>query len=134
MAVVMRPPGRNRIDLDAYKRSTQLPFPRIVEELEGLLGARLVAYIAGVTETRAVHEWIAGDREPRSHVPPKLRMALRLALIVSQADDAEVARAWFQGLEPRLDDRSPARLLRDGELDEVGAQILGAARSFVAEG
>ncbi|HVA24682.1 MAG TPA: hypothetical protein VMW62_09830 [Chloroflexota bacterium] len=120
--------------MDAYKRSTQLPFPRIVEELEGLLGARLVAYIAGVTETRAVHEWIAGDREPRSHVPPKLRMALRLALIVSQADDAEVARAWFQGLEPRLDDRSPARLLRDGELDEVGAQILGAARSFVAEG
>jgi len=61
-------------------------------------------------------------------------MALRIALIIAQSDDAGVARAWFQGLNPELDDRSPARMLRDGELDEVGSEVLSAARSFVAEG
>jgi len=31
-----------------------------------------------------------------------------------------VVQAWFQGLNPQLEDRSPARLLREGDLDEVG--------------
>src|SRR5712692_6478700 len=124
MAVAMRPPARSRADLEAYKHATQLPFPEIVRELEQLLGARLVAYIAGVTEARAVREWVASERAPRPHIPAKLRMALRIALIIAQSDDAGVARAWFQGLNPELDDRSPARMHRDGELDEVGSEVL----------
>lgn len=50
------------------------------------------------------------------------------------ADRPEVARAWFQGLNPQLDDRSPARLLREGDLDETGPAVLGAARAFLAGG
>ena len=42
-------------------------------------------------------------------------------------------RTWFQGLNPELDDRSPARLLREEGLDEVGPQILAAARGFVTD-
>jgi hypothetical protein len=45
-----------------------------------------------------------------------------------------VAQAWFQGLNPALADRSPARLLREGNLDEVGPQVLAAARQFSAVG
>lgn len=50
------------------------------------------------------------------------------------ADGPKVARAWFQGLNPQLDDRSPARLLREGDLDETGPAVLGAARAFLAGG
>jgi len=51
-----------------------------------------------------------------------------VAWLIAQHVNASVARAWFQGLNPQLDDRSAARLLREGELDEVGPQLLSAAR------
>jgi len=38
------------------------------------------------------------------------------------------------GLNPQLDDRSPARLLREGEIHEVGPEIVAAARAFVVGG
>ena len=74
------------------------------------------------------------DRSPS--VPPGagVRRALQVAWLIAQHDNASVARAWFQGLNPQLDDRSAARLLREGELDEVGPQILSAARAFVSGG
>ncbi len=34
----------------------------------------------------------------------------------------------------RLGDRSPARLLGEGDLDEVGPEVVGAARAFLAVG
>jgi hypothetical protein len=39
-----------------------------------------------------------------------------------------IAQPWYQGLHPRLEERSPARLLRDEDLDEVGPQVVIAAR------
>ena len=56
---------------------------------------------------------------------------LQVALLLSEQDSPRVVQAWFQGLNPHLEDRSPARLLRDGELDEVGPLVLAAARAFL---
>jgi hypothetical protein len=50
--------------------------------------------------------------------------------MIADIDSPGVAQAWFQGLNPQLHDRSPARLLREGELDEVGPQVVAAARAF----
>jgi hypothetical protein len=38
------------------------------------------------------------------------------ALLLNESDGREVTQAWFQGVNPQLDDRSPARLLREGTL------------------
>jgi len=57
-----------------------------------------------------------------------------VALLIARQDDARVAQAWFQGLDLQLDDRSPARLLREGDLDEVGPLVLSAAHAFVSGG
>jgi hypothetical protein len=64
----------------------------------------------------------------------RLRVALQAAAPIATADSSAVAQAWFQGLNPQLDDRSPARLLREGDLDEVGPEVIGAARAFLAGG
>ena len=120
------------LDLHSYERVTKMEVSAVVEELGELLGAKLVAYIAGVTETRAVRQWSRGEREPRPDVPERLRTALRVALMISAADGPRVTQAWFQGLNPQLDDRSPARLLREGILADVGPDVLGAAKAFVA--
>jgi hypothetical protein len=123
-----------RPDLEAYEHAARVDFPVVVEELSEFLGPKLVAYIAGGCEAGAMRQWSTGEREARAPIPARLRLALRVAWLIAQHDSASVARAWFQGLNPQLDDRSVARLLREGELDEVGPQILTAARAFVSAG
>ncbi len=67
-------------------------------------------------------------------VEDRLRFALQVALLLSEHDAPRVVQAWFQGLNPHLEARSPARLLRDGDLDEVGPLVLAAARAFLVGG
>lgn len=125
-----------RPDLGAHQKAMRLPTPEVVRELSGVLGERLVAYIAGVSETRAVREWAAGERDIRDpRVGPRLRLGLQLAAMLQDfGDEREVVQAWMQGVNPQLDDQVPARLLREGELDEVGPELLEAARAFLIGG
>jgi len=123
-----------RPDLEAHAHSVRAGFAIVADELCGLLGARLVAYIGNVSETRAVHEWAEGNRHPSEAVERRLRLALQVATMIAAADGPAVAQAWFQGLNPQLDDRSPARLLREGDVDEVGAPVVSAARAFLVGG
>jgi hypothetical protein len=118
----------------AHLHATRAPFDRVAARLRELLGAKLTAYLGSVGETRAVNQWAAGEREPSEAVQLRLRLALQVGLIIADADGAGVARAWFQGMNPQLDDRSPARLLREGDLDEVGPEVLRAARAFLVGG
>ena len=113
-----------RPDFAAHTRAMRASFPELVSELRSVLGARLVAYLGSVKETRAVRQWAEGEREPSEEVRSRLRVALQVALPLAEAESAEIAQAWFQGLNPQLDDRSPARMLREGELDEVGPAVI----------
>ena len=124
----------SRLDLQAFTEATRSLFPHIVEDVSGLLGPRLVAYIAGVTETRAVQEWIDGSRPEDPETEQRLRLATHLAKLIAGHGNRAVAQAWFQGLNPQLDDRSPARLLREGDVADVSPKLLAAARAFVAGG
>jgi hypothetical protein len=119
-----------RPDLSAHELVVRSKFRQVVKGLRDLLGARLVAYIASVKETRAVHQWADGAREPSEVTQRRLRLALQVARTIADEDGSEITQAWFQGLNPQLDDRSPARLLREGDIEEVGPQLLAAARAF----
>jgi hypothetical protein len=122
-------------DLDAYNNAMAMTTAELVTALRDLLGAKLVAYLGRVKETRAVRQWADGTRSIGNPVDvDRLRVAYRAAAVITARDSKEVAQAWFQGLNPLLDDRSPARLLRDGDLEEVGPQVLTAARQFAAVG
>jgi hypothetical protein len=128
------PATRLKPDFDAHQRAIRSPFPAVANELRNLLGARLVAYIGGVQNTRAVREWAEGDARPSQDEQQRLRLALQVALLITAADDNEIAQAWFQGMNPQLDDRSPARMLRDGALNEAGPAVIAAARAFLVGG
>lgn len=124
-----------RPDLEAYAIATRAETAEVVTNLCRLLGARLVAYIGGVTETRAVRQWADGDRGIRDReVEQRLRIAYQAALVITARDSNEVAQSWFQGLNPQLADRSSARLLREEKPDTVGPQVLAAARAFAGVG
>lgn len=123
-----------RPDLEAHAHAVRVDFATVADELRGLLGAQLVAYVGSVKETRAVHEWAEEGRRPSELTQRRLRLALQVATMIAAADGPEVAQAWFQGLNPQLDDRSPARLLREGDVDEVGPLVVAAARAFLVGG
>lgn len=120
--------------LRAYERSVRADVPDLVTELREILGAQLVAYLGSVRETRAVRQWADGEREPSAATTQRLRVAYQVAGLLVERDNPRVVQAWFQGMNPQLDDASPARLLRGGDLESTGPQVLAAARAFAAVG
>jgi hypothetical protein len=126
----------SRPDLAAYYETARLKPWEIVTDLAGILGKKMTALLAGVKDTRTVDAWmIAGhDETGRKFDVERLRLALRIAKMLRAHDDKRVVQAWFMGLNPQLGDRSPARLLRDGDLHKDGEDVLGAARAFLIGG
>lgn len=121
-------------EAQAHKDPVRLPTPELVGRLRDILGARLVAYLGSVRETRAARPWAEGEREPSADVIARLRAAFQIATLLAGQGSPAVVQAWFQGMNPRLADIAPARLLREGDLDESGPAVLAAARAFVSEG
>jgi hypothetical protein len=124
-----------RPDLASYAEAMRLDTAVLVKGLREVLGAKLVAYLGGVRETRAVRQWADGVRGVQDPVDERrLRLAYQVAGLLSVREPAGVVAAWFQGLNPDLGDRSPARVLREDDLDLAGPLVLAAARSFAATG
>lgn len=120
--------------LRAYEISIRSDVAELVSKLRELLGAQLVAYLGSVTETRAVRQWADGVRKPPAEVTRRLRLAYQVAGLLTERDHPRVVQAWFQGMNPQLEDIAPARLIREGSPDEVGPRVLAAARAFAAVG
>lgn len=115
-------------DHEAHRNAMSLPIGQVVSSLVEILGATTVAAIGGVTETRAVNQWITGREPHRQHV---LRFTLQIAsMLADEGDDYEAVRAWFQGSNPALNDAIPALLLRDEPLEKIQASLVKAARDF----
>lgn len=130
MAILHRRP-----DLAAFEEANRMTNAELVGALRPLLGDRLVAYLGQVKETRAVRGWADGTRQIAGpETVERLRIAYRIAGMICERDSPAVAQAWMQGLNPLLDDRAPALLLRDGDVGETGPMVLAAARQFVSVG
>ncbi len=124
--------AHRRPELDAADRSVRLEGDHLVGELITILGAKLVAYLASVSETRAVREWAAGSRRPRADAEERLRFTYIVAALIAAEEGPRIAQTWMTGLNPQLEDQSPARLIREGEIHEVRPRIIAAARTFVS--
>lgn len=117
--------------LAAFNESIRQDLPYIVTDLRVRLGAKLVAYIANVTETRAVRAWAEGERAPSPNTERRLRLAYMVAALIDRSEGDGIAATWFQGMNPQLGDRSPARVLHEDRTDEAMARVLSAAKGFV---
>ena len=91
-----------RPDLAAHDLAVRADFHHAVKRLRELLGASLVAYIASVKETRAVHQWADSTRLPDALTQSRVRLALQIAHMIASIDGPGVAQAWFQGLKPPI--------------------------------
>jgi hypothetical protein len=117
-------------DLGAHSQAMSLPIAEVVAQLVDLLGATNVAVIGCVRETRAVQQWMSGREPQRSHA---LRFAYQIGTMIAASSDRELARAWFHGSNPYLDDAIPLLLLRDMPLPEIQGKLVSAARAFASQ-
>lgn len=116
-------------EVDSHTAAVRASVPKIAGELEELLGQRLTAVIAGVSDAKAVARWARGERAPRPDAEQRLRDAYYIAHLLLQTEGPTTIRAWFSGMNPELDDRAPALVLADD-----APRVLQAARTFLAHG
>ena len=117
------------IEQAAHGLATRMDIPPLVRSLQDVLGQRLVAVIAGVSDVKAVGKWARGERAPHPEAELRLRHAFHVTQLLLPRESAETVRAWFVGMNPDLDDRAPALLLGDDP-----QAVLLAARNFLANG
>ena len=71
-------------DLDAYNNAMSMTTAQLVTALRDLLGAKLVAYLGRVKETRAVRQWAEGTRSIANPADvDRLRVAYRAAAVIT---------------------------------------------------
>jgi hypothetical protein len=118
------------LDVDAIERSVATStIPEIVEYLQGHLGAKTVAYLAGLKDTQMLRKWRDGT-EPQAISKRRLRTAYHAARLVIDGFDDDTADAWFFGSNARLDDDAPARVLRTATTVDDLRLIVPAAKAF----
>ena len=122
---------RARVLERAHRRAVVAPVGDVASFLQDLLGRRLVAYVAGVKDAKTVSRWANGEvGSMRRESEERIRAAYEVAQVLERFDSPRIVKAWFVGLNPQLDDVSPAEAIREGKLEEVKA----AALAFVAGG
>lgn len=114
-------------DAQAHASAMSMPIQAIVRRLIDVLGATAVSIIGGVSETRAVAQWMETRTPQRPHV---LRFAFQLVAMIGDDGDRDVVRAWFSGSNPHLDDQVPLQMLRDKPLNDIVGPMMSAARAF----
>ena len=112
------------------RRSQEYTVPEVTAYLIETLGPKLTAFLVG-KDVQTIARWAKGSqRPPQAEVERRLRAAFDVALLLAAEDSRHVVRAWFIGMNPQLDDLSPAEVIAQGHLREA----MAAARAFVAGG
>ena len=115
---------------EAHERAVSFEVKDGARYLQEALGQRLVAYMADVSDPKRVGRWAQGSQTPRDEAERRLRATFQIFHILLSEESPHVIRAWFIGMNPQLDDDSPAEAIHEGRLKEA----LGAARAFVSGG
>jgi hypothetical protein len=113
---------------EAHRKTVESNIADVAGYLQEVLGQKLVAHIAGVSDPRSVARWTAGERAPRAEYEQHLRCAYQTFQLLLAEESSQTVRAWFLGLNPQLDDQSPAECIREGDFRNV----LLAAKAFLA--
>ena len=116
--------------IEAHERAVIFEIKDVARYLQEALGQKLVAYMADVNDPKGVGRWAQGTQAPRDDAERRLRAAFQIFHLLLGEDSPHVIRAWFIGMNPQLDDDSPAEAIHDGRLKDA----LEAAKAFVAGG
>ena len=120
---------RARIVRDAHAYAVELGISDIAAALQSQLGQALLGVIVNKTE-RTLTRWTKAAVRPPHTSEQLLRDTFQVFELLTSAKSGDLARAWFMGMNPQLDDESPAEALSTGRARDV----MAAARAFINAG
>ena len=117
---------------DAISRASVLAQPsEMAKYLQGHLGQKLTAYLAGLKDAKTVGQWARGKVQPPALTRERLRAAFHATELLRARYGDEAAQGWFFGANSSLDYRAPAAVLREAETPDELTLIVPLARAFV---
>jgi hypothetical protein len=124
-------PKAHDASTEAHRTTVESSVEDIAAFLQDALGQKLVAFMVGVEDPKTVGRWASGKRLPQDpSAEQKLRAAYQVFRLLATQESPHTVRAWFVGLNPQLDDESPATAISESRTRDV----LVAARAFLAGG
>ncbi|MBM6622100.1 hypothetical protein JTF08_10815 [Micrococcaceae bacterium RIT802] len=104
----------------AAVRTNELGIREIVRRLNAGLGPTLVAALSGSKDRRISHKWAKDDGpEPNAAAFRRLMTGIRLWTELTDTHGEHVARLWFIGSNPWLEEDSPIEAVMEGRFKEV---------------
>ncbi len=116
--------------VEAHHKSVAFGAADIARFLKDTLGQKLVAYMTSVSDPKAVGRWARGEHAPRPDAERKLRVTFQVFHLLQGEESPHTVRAWFVGINPQLDDETPADAIREDRLKDV----VVAAKAYIAGG
>ncbi|MBM7508712.1 hypothetical protein JOE61_002526 [Nocardioides salarius] len=107
----------------------QLDPDDLLESLIEKLGAKVTAFMVG-RDVSTLSRWGSKGVPSNDDALRPLLVAFQIVNMLETVEAAPTIRAWFIGMNPQLDDESPAEAVREGRHREV----MAAARAFMTGG
>ena len=101
----------------------------LVAALNEKLGVSIVAFMVD-RDASTVRRWAQGATSMPLESNRALRVVYQVFKLLESVESDHTIRAWFIGMNPQLDDQSPAEAVRDGSYRDV----MEAARVFEVGG
>lgn len=116
--------------LEAHRRAVHADLQTMSSTLVQVLGRVLVAGIVGVRNPKTISRWASGEvTSVRDRYSEERLLATYQIVTFLQDYEADATiRAFMIGMNPELNDQSPARGLIDGRYTDV----MAAAKGLVA--
>ncbi|EPR75857.1 hypothetical protein ADILRU_1817 [Leifsonia rubra CMS 76R] len=119
----------NKARTSAHNRATQISVLDITGVLARVLGRQVLSVIVG-KGSRTIQRWVSGDTQPSAEDERRLRNAYQVYALLSSAEGDHTIRAWFMGMNPQLEETSPAEALAEDQ----ARNVMVAARAFINGG
>lgn len=106
--------------ITGHSETARLDIHELVRRLNSHLGPLLVASLAGSKDAKLPYKWAKPDGPtPGPAFQKRLQLAHRVWLSLADAESEAVARAWFIGGNPFLDEDTPITALREDRHKDV---------------
>lgn len=113
-----------------FSRTARLGIREVVRQLNNGLGATLVAALTGNKDPRISYKWARDTGpEPKPAAIQRLLLAHRAWTAVSTTEGEHVARLWFIGANPWLDEGSPIEAINNLQSQKV----MSAAQAMIED-
>ena len=118
--------------IKSHRKAINMSLEDMANNLVKVLGRVLVAGIVGVRNPKTVSRWANGDVESvRDRYSEERLLALhQIVNFLQEYETDDTIRAFMIGMNPTLDDSSPASQLKNGHY----ADVMGAAKVLVTGG